>query len=118
MKKNLLVLKNEEAAALKECRDVIHVKRDLEFVAGKQIPIGGIILLEGAVEFTENETATDTSTCCSIMGVKQVLENIEVTYGCRIKRDSQIIILGKSEIISAIENKDSELAKILRKVSS
>lgn len=103
MKKNLTSLTANEVELLKRSRETISVHADTEIVYEKQIPIAGLILIQGEVEFTKRQKGHASTNSSCIIGVNEVLHEIPVQMGCKVKKDSQIILLGKSEILRASE---------------
>lgn len=103
MTKNLTTLTANEVEQIKKTRETISVHADTEIVYEKQVPIAGLVLVHGEVEFTKRQKGHASTTSSCIIGVNEVLHEIPVQMGYKVKKDSQIILLGKSEILRATE---------------
>lgn len=103
-----------EVDQLKKSRETFSVPADTEIIYEKQIPIAGLILIQGEVEFTKRQRGRDSMNSSCMIGIHEVLHEIPVQMGCKVKKDSQIILLGKSEILRASEE-HSDIFPLIKK---
>ncbi len=114
MKKKLNLLTSAQMEKLQSQHEVLSFKNDFDLVYEMQIPNGGVALLEGFIELTKNHTSHEFLPPGCLLGVHHILNEEPVSYGCKIKKNSKIIILGKSEILESVRNKRSSLFQILK----
>lgn len=114
MKKQPTFLSNEEIISLKKNHEVISVLTDMDIVYEKQIPIAGLVLIQGEIEFTKKYKTQGNTTSSCIVGVNEVLNELPVSAGFKVKKNSEVILLGKSELIKA-HDEHSEIFPIIRK---
>lgn len=114
MKKNLTTLTANEVEQLMKSRETISVHADTEIVYEKQVPNAGLILVQGEIEFFKRSKNQGNMTSSCIIGMNEVLHEIPVKMGCKVKKDSQIILLGKSEILRA-SDEHSDIFPFIKK---
>lgn len=114
MKKNLTTLTANEVEQLSKGRETISVHADTELVYEKQVPIAGVVLVQGEIEFFKRHKNQATMTSSCIIGLNEVLNQIPVQMGCKVKKNSQIILLGKSEILRA-SDEHSDIFPFIKK---
>jgi hypothetical protein len=114
MKKNLTTISASEIEMLKLTREVVSVEADIDIVYEKQVPIAGLVLVQGEIEFTKKYKTLSTINSSCVVGVSEVLNEMPVQLGCKVKKDSEVIFLGRSEIINAAEEK-SDLFPLVKK---
>lgn len=103
MKRSLTEISAIELENLKKNHEVISFDTDMDLVYEKQIPIGGLVLLQGEIEFTKRYKIHGTTTSSCVIGLNEVLNEIPIQHGCKVKKDSEVILLGKSELLNATE---------------
>jgi hypothetical protein len=99
---------------LRKNHDVISFEMDMDLVYEKQIPIAGFVLLQGEIEFTKRYKTHGKTTDSCILGLNEVINELPVQHGCKVKKDSEVILLGKSELLSATEE-HSEIFPLIKK---
>jgi signal-transduction protein with cAMP-binding, CBS, and nucleotidyltransferase domain len=106
----------DSAAVLKLLNtcEVFTFNNDFILVYENQIPTTGIALLEGAIELTKETKVLVTVKEPHILGIYNLLNERPFQYGCRVKANSKIILLGKSMVLENLKNKKSELFSFLK----
>lgn len=114
MNEKLILLKPEDLLKFSKTFEVLTFKNDFDLVYEQQVPTTGILLLEGEINLIKNAKIIQKITPGHLLGVNQLLTEKSVNYGCRVKANSKIILLGKSEVLAYVKNKKSELFPILK----
>jgi signal-transduction protein with cAMP-binding, CBS, and nucleotidyltransferase domain len=117
MKTELNKLTQEELAILKERSDVLSFPYDCDLVYDHQIPNAGIALLDGEIELTKKSKTLKKIDYNCLYGVQQLLEEKPVKLGCKIKKNSKVILLGRSEIIEALQNPSSRFSQLIQNIA-
>jgi signal-transduction protein with cAMP-binding, CBS, and nucleotidyltransferase domain len=115
MKKNIKKLESGDIKTLsKECQ-VLTFPQDFNLVYENQIPNTGVALIDGELELTKKSKVLEKVSPGSILGINQMLNEEQVELGCRVKKDSKIILLGKSDILEILKNPHSKLFHLVKK---
>lgn len=114
MKEKIIQLKPEELLKISQSFERHTFKNDFDLVYENQIPSAGILLLEGSIDLISNAKVVMKIYPGHLLGVTHLMNAQPVTYGCRVKANSQIILLGKSDILTYVKNKKSDLFPILK----
>lgn len=93
---------------------VLVFNRDFDLVYEKQIPNTVIALIEGEIQLTKKSKTSEKITEACLLGLYNLLNHHPVKFGCRVKSDSKVVLLGKSELREHLENKKSELHQIVK----
>ncbi len=88
MKKSLTEISDSQLENLRMNHEVVSFDRDMDLVYEKQIPIAGLVLLQGEIEFTKRYKIQGTTTSSCILGLNEVLNELPVQHGYKIKKDS------------------------------
>lgn len=118
MKKKISKLNPHDVSVLKENHEVLSFHNECELVYEKQIPNAGIALIDGEIELFKKSKVLQSVPPGSLLGVQQLLNQEPVQVGCKIKKDSKIILLGKSEILEGIHNDRSKLHHLMKRYKS
>lgn len=114
MKEKIIQLKPEDLLKFSQSFELLTFKNDFDLVYENQIPSAGIVLLEGLIELVSRSKVVMNVYPGHLLGVMNLLNAQPVTYGCRVKANSKIILLGKSDILNYVKNKKSDLFPILK----
>lgn len=115
MKKSLTEISVSQLENLRRDHKVISFDMDMDLVYEKQIPIAGLVLLQGEIEFTKRYKTQGTTTTSCILGLNEVMNELPVQHGCKVKKDSEVILLGKSELLRAISEEQSAIFPLIKK---
>lgn len=115
MKEDINQLEPGDIASLKEKFEVMTFAKDFDVFYEEQIPVAGIALVQGKIEMIKKSRPFKTITTSCLIGISQLLNSVPSSSGCRIKKDSQIIFLGKSDLLSLLKNKRSKITKAIHK---
>lgn len=114
MKEKIIQLKPEELLKFSQSFEMLTFNNDFDLVYENQVPTAGILLLEGNIDLISNSKVVMKIHPGQLLGVTHLLNEQAVTYGCRVKANSKIILLGKSDILTYVKNKKSDLFPILK----
>lgn len=115
MKKLIKRLTKKEIDFLKEKFQSLKFNNDFQLVYESQVPNTGIVLIEGTMALLKKKKVQETLLPGSMVGVKELIHNEPLPLGCKIMGNSELIMLQKSEILEAINDKDNELYAIIRR---
>ncbi|MCM2351270.1 MAG: hypothetical protein NDI69_14710 [Bacteriovoracaceae bacterium] len=114
MKENLNFLNPEDIEALKDEFEVQTFSHDFDLVYENQVPTAGIALINGELQLIRKSKVHKLINTGCLLGVNELLNHQPVKVGCRIKSNSQIVLLGKSEILSSLKNRKSKLFNLIK----
>lgn len=114
MKKKINKLDKKHLKLLKEKYDVLNIPNDCDIVYEKQIPNTGIALIDGEIELMKRSKPLEKVGAGSILGIHHVLHGEPVKMGCKVKKDSKIVLLGRSELLESLEDTESHLHAIVK----
>lgn len=114
MQKKILQLDNEQIELLKENYEVLHFSHDYDIVYENQIPTTGLALLEGEIELVKRSKVLKKITPFTLLGLYNLFHNEKTSLGCKIKMNSKIIIIGKSDLTEVINNSKSKLFNLFK----
>lgn len=114
MRTKINKLKKEHLSKLLKQHQVLSFPNDFDLVYEKQIPNTVVALVEGEVELTKKSKPLERITEACLLGLHHLLNHEPVKYGCRIKKDAKVMLIGKSEIKEHLEDKDSELHLLIK----
>lgn len=108
MKDKVNPILDSEIQILKKEFEVLTFPNDFDLVYEGQVPCTAIALIKGHIEIFKDSKTILSVDAPNLLGVTQLLEGMPVKYGCRVKANSQIILLGKSDILSFTKRKSSK----------
>lgn len=114
MKEKLNFLNPQDVEALKAEYEVLTFPNDFDLVYENQIPTAGIALIQGQIELIKRSRIHQLINSCCLLGVEHILQHRPTRLGLRIKSNSQIILLGKSEIMSLLKNQNSKVFNLIK----
>jgi len=117
MKERISQLTPDELLFLTKKYEVLTFPYDFDLVYEKQIPTAGVALIQGQIDLVKNNKLIETIQSGNILGIYQLLTHTPVRFGCRIKSNSQIILLGKADLLQLIKDKKSKIARTIREMS-
>lgn len=106
-------LNSKELSILKKHFTPLRINNSCNLVYEKQIPNMAIVLLDGELELISRNKPAEKISPGSLMGVHQLINNEPVKQGCKIRENSEIIILQKSDLLEVSQDDNSELFPIL-----
>jgi hypothetical protein len=109
MKKKINKLSKKQIKTLKESHEVLLINNDCDLVYEKQIPNAGIALIDGEIELVKKSKTLEIVTPGNLLGIHHIINQEPVKIGCKVKKDSKIILIGRSEVLECIKNKESKL---------
>lgn len=114
MKDKANLLDPETLEILEQEFDTFTFPNDFDLVYENQIPSTGVAILEGTVEITKGSKVKGKYPAGYVLGLSQLLEDRPVKYGCRVKANSKVVLIGKSNIMGRSKKKNQFLKKLLK----
>lgn len=118
MKKQIQTIEQVDLEVLKEHFETITFNSEFDLVYEKQIPNTGIVLVDGELNLLMNKKHTELKLPGVILGIKNMMENVPFKFKCRVKEQTKLILIPKSEIMKILKEKNSQLYKILKNVAA
>lgn len=112
--KTLRKLSDVEIELLKESYEVLEFKNDFDLVYEAQIPAGGIVFLEGEMHLLKRKKLRLALEPGTLLGIKNVLQDEPSNLGCKILGFTKLILIPRSDLLSLIKDRTSELYRILK----
>ncbi len=114
MKKKIKKLSHEEIQFLRERFTSLKFENSFDLVYESQVPNTGIVLLEGHITLLKRKKVHSTVEAGTLLGVTNIINNEPSQVGCKVLGNSELIMLNKSEILEALNDKDPELYAIIK----
>ena len=112
MKKNMKKLSVKDLNILKAKFETLTFNTAFDLVYEKQVPNTGVVLLGGELELLRHKQVQARISPGCILGLQQMVNNEPVKLGCKVKENSVLIMIQKSDIMEALENSSSDLHRI------
>jgi hypothetical protein len=116
MRENINIVRPEDLKHLTREFEVLTFVSDTDLVYEDHVPLAGIVLLEGILEMVQDGEVHLIVKPPHILGVANMLHEIPSNFGCRIKANSKVILLGKSKILDILRDKRSHLFRLLKRM--
>lgn len=116
MKKKTKELSVNEISVLKEMFEPETFASDFDLVYESQVPNTGLVLLSGKISMLKRKKVMGTILPGTLLGVHHLISNVPSKVGIRILGNSEVIMIHKSAILEALDDKNSELFKIIKEV--
>jgi len=113
MKKKMKKLSTLEITALKNKFEPLKFSNTFHIVYENHIPQSGVLLIDGHATLTKSQKSVQQVEPGTILGVLELVNEEPVEYGCKLEKDSEVILLQKSDIKEEMNNKTSVVAKII-----
>lgn len=114
MKKNIKKLSQHEVELLRRRFEPLRFNHSCELVYEQQVPNTGIVLLSGEIALMKRRKVQATVGPGTMLGVDLVAQNQPSRVGCKVSKDAELIMLNRSEILEALNEKDPELYAIIK----
>ena len=111
------ILAEEEMKLLEKELEVLTFQEDFDLVYEKQVPNTGVALLSGELSLTRKKSMTEKLTPGHMLGVYELLHQQPVKLGCRVRKNSKIILLSKSVLETALRDPHSLLHSLVQKMA-
>lgn len=116
MKQKPLSLSSEHLTELLKSYIPLEFTRDQVLVYSRQIPPAAFILISGGLLLASKEEDIVFNTPGDTIGLYHVLHSVKTKTDCYVLANSRVIMLGKSEILQALNDKESKLYSIIKEV--
>jgi len=114
MKNRIKKLTSEEIEILKHHFQSLKFNNDFDLVYETQVPNTGIVLLDGELELIKKKKIKSTVRPGNMLGIYKLLKNEPSELGCKVKGNSELLIIQKSDLMEALSDKNSELYAIIK----
>jgi hypothetical protein len=114
MNKKMKLLNSLQMSTLKKKFGVLHFRYEFDLIYENQIPNTGIALVNGEIILNKKSKTVMKIKPGFLMGIHELINSEMVKLGCKVSADSEIIIINKSDILSAFEDDETEIMEILR----
>jgi hypothetical protein len=114
MKKKIKKLTQDEIQFLRERFNSLRFENAFDLVYESQIPNTGIVLLDGQINLLKRKKIHSTIEPGTLLGITNIINNEPSQLGCKVLGNSELIMLNKSEILEALNDKDPELYAIIK----
>lgn len=114
MKKRIRKLTEKEINTLRDRYESLKFNNDVELVYETQVPNTGIVLIEGQIALLKRKKVQSTLGPGSLIGVRNLVNNEPTQVSAKVMGNSELIMLNKSEILEALNDKDSDLYAIIK----
>jgi hypothetical protein len=116
MKKKINKLSEKAIKTLKETHEILSINNDCILVYEKQIPNAGIALIDGEIELTKKSKTLEKITSGYLLGIHHIINQEPVKVACKVKKDSKIILISRSDVLECIKNKESKLFGLINNI--
>ena len=113
MNKNMRVLSDNEISILQQHFQPLTFENAFQLVYEKQIPNTGVVLIAGEMELIKQKKVHEKIRPGFLLGVHHLVNNEPVKFGCKVKENSVVIMIQKSDIMEALNNRKSALHDII-----
>lgn len=110
-----LTLNENELSRLTQELGTIYFPQDFHFAYQKQIPNAGIVLLKGEILLLKNKKISERIGPGILLGMRNLLQETPLKSSWYILKDSEVIILNKSQILDGIKDPISKLNWLMTK---
>lgn len=114
MKNKLKKLTSQEIKLLKKHFKILKFNSAFDLVYESQIPNTAIVFLNGELALFKKKKIKFSVRPGTMLGLHSMLNNEPSKHACRVKENSQLIIIHKSDIVEALKDKNSALYDILK----
>ncbi len=112
MKNQIQKLDPKKLELLKNYFETMKFQSDFDLVYEKQIPNTGIILISGELNLLKKKKILELKLPGISLGIKNMLDNIPFRFNCRVKKDTELLLIPKSELIRILNEKNSPLHSV------
>lgn len=113
MKRKTKKLSVRELELLSKKFEPVSFASDSDLVYEDQVPISGLILVEGEAVLTRKKKIIDQVEPGTVLGIQQLMDNEPVRHGCRIRENAKVILLQKSDLMEILKDQDSPFKNVL-----
>lgn len=102
----------KDLGILKSYFEPLTFNNSFDLVYEKQVPNTGVVLLGGELELVRHNQVTDKIGPGCMVGLQQLINNEPVKSGCKVKENSVLLMIQKTDIVEALQDAKSELHRI------
>jgi signal-transduction protein with cAMP-binding, CBS, and nucleotidyltransferase domain len=92
------------------------ISSDFYIVYEKQIPFSAIALIQGEIELTKKTRSIQKVSAGNLLGIQHMMDNEPLKHGIKVKKESQIILVPKADVLREMKDHKSELFRPLIKM--
>jgi CRP-like cAMP-binding protein len=114
MKKNIKRLSSRELMTLKSKFLPLKFHSDFDLVYESHIPNTGFVLLNGEINLMKKKKTKEVIGPGNMLGVYELLNDHPADLGCKVKRNSELLLIQKSDLMEALADTESDLYAIIK----
>lgn len=118
MNRSIKILNSEFVDLFKTEFEVQTVTTSMTYAKESHIPLTSLILVDGGIEFYGQNGSGKILAGPMLLGLPHLVRDIASKCDCRILPDSKVIFIGKTEVLSILDEKESPLRKVLKETIS
>ncbi len=107
-------LSKHEIKILKKRFQTLVFNADFDLVCESHIPSTGIVLLGGEIKLFKKKKIQSRILPGCMLGIYELMNNQPTSNGCKVVGSSELILIQKSDVLEALNDKDSELYTIIK----
>ena len=104
----------KELRTLKRDFDTCRFHNQFDLFYEFQIPNFAFILLQGNATFQKRKKSTGIVPQGALFGLTNLLENLPSKVGLKVEADAEFILIPKSKLMEALNDKNSAIYQILK----
>ena len=97
MKIKSSLLTPKDISILGQAFETLVFPNDFDLIYENHVPPAGVILLEGKIELLKRSKLKMELTGPQLIGIDELLKGNQFPYGLRLKANTKVILIGKSE---------------------
>lgn len=113
MSKEIVKLSEAVIETLKGLQQPLFFQNDFDLVYESQVPSVGIVFLQGEVKLLKKRKVLDSLPTGSMIGIHNLINNTPFPMGVKICKNSSVLMLEKSTLLEALNQKSGILYQII-----
>lgn len=114
MEEKVTTLNSHEISNLKQEFEILTFPNDFDLIYENHVPSTGIALIEGQIDLIKKSCIHRIIMPPQLIGVRHLLSQRPVKFSYRVRAHSQLILMGKSQLLKYLNDKHSTLFSLLR----
>ena len=98
MKIKSSLLTPKDISILGQAFETLVFPNDFDLIYENHVPPTGVVLLEGKIELLKKSKTKMELTVPQMLGLDELLLGNQFPYGLRVKANTRVILIGKSEV--------------------
>lgn len=103
MKIKSSLLTQKDISILGQAFETLVFPNDFDLIYENHVPTAGLVLIEGKLELLKKSKTKIEITDPHLLGISELQDGSPFPYGCRVKANSKVMLIGKSQISKIME---------------